>query len=418
MVSAACDRAESDPLALKACLEVWTGEALASAHESDRRYAEQAQISEIDGVPFAVKANFSVARHPHHAGIAGWVGRRATEGAAIITQLRQAGAIPMALTNMDEGALGAETNNPRFGRTRNPWNAALSVGGSSGGSAAAVAAGLCPFALGTDTLGSVRIPAAYCGVVGFKPSFGVLSMLGVIPLAQRFDHSGVIAQTAPDIELIWKVLTPTAQCTVPKKPIIAIGRWSPSEDDDPEFIEAYAAATELLSEIATLKEVDISSFTGEEVRKAAFLLVAREACESFPDALLPDARGYSDAFRGMLQWAHDKPLSDILKAQDQLDGAATRLNMALDSVDALVMPTVTHAPFEATKSAPKTQADFTAIVNAAGVPVLTLPASTFGTPPFAIQILASRGDDDAVLSLASKFEAARGAVLSPATESV
>jgi aspartyl-tRNA(Asn)/glutamyl-tRNA(Gln) amidotransferase subunit A len=107
---------------------------------------------------------------------------------------------------MEEAALGAVTNNPHFGKTHNPLRHGYTAGGSSGGSAAAVAAGMVRVALGTDTMGSCRIPAAYCGVVGFKPSYGRISMSGVEPLSRRLDHVGILANTVADVRDVFAVL--------------------------------------------------------------------------------------------------------------------------------------------------------------------------------------------------------------------
>ena len=118
--------------------------------------------------------------------------------AEVIRRLRAAGAVILGKLNMQEGALGAVNDNPHHGRTTNPFRDGYTPGGSSGGSGAAVAAGLCAAALGTDTGGSVRIPAAYCGVVGLKPSFGLVSTRGVVPLSLRLDHVGPLTRTVAD----------------------------------------------------------------------------------------------------------------------------------------------------------------------------------------------------------------------------
>ena len=155
---------------------------------------------------FAIKSNIAVAGLAWTAGIGAYRQRIATSDAFVVERLRLAGATIVGSVNMEEAALGAVTDNPHFGRTHNPRRIGYTSGGSSGGSAAAVAAGLARVALGTDTMGSCRIPAACCGVVGFKPSFGRISVRGVEPLSRRLDHVGVLAATVKDVQTCFNVL--------------------------------------------------------------------------------------------------------------------------------------------------------------------------------------------------------------------
>ncbi|MDP9102540.1 MAG: amidase, partial [Pseudomonadota bacterium] len=152
--------------ALGAFVHVDAEGAHAAAHASAERWRTGKALSPIDGAPIAVKANIAVRGFPWHAGIEAYRTRIAEEDAECIRALRAAGAVILGLTNMHEGAFGATTDNPTFGRTHNPWRHGTTAGGSSGGSGAAVAAGLCAGALGSDTLGSVRIPASFTGTYG------------------------------------------------------------------------------------------------------------------------------------------------------------------------------------------------------------------------------------------------------------
>ena len=151
-----------------------------------------------DGQALAIKDNIDVAGLHASAGMQALRDRVAERDAACIEKLRRQGAVFLGKTLMDEAALGASGDNPWFGRCHNPARHGFTPGGSSSGSAAAVAAGLCDAALGTDTLGSVRIPASYCGVVGYLPSRGMISAEGVMPLMPEFDRVGVLARTVAD----------------------------------------------------------------------------------------------------------------------------------------------------------------------------------------------------------------------------
>ncbi|MGB8436452.1 MAG: amidase, partial [Burkholderiales bacterium] len=169
--------------------------AQAAARSSDERWHRGASWGPLDGIPLAVKDNIDVAGLPAAAGIGAFKARIAQRDATCIARLRERGAVFLGKTLMDEAALGALGDNSVFGRCHNPRALDHTAGGSSSGSAAAVAAGLCIAALGTDTLGSVRIPASYCGIVGFVPSTGRVDSTGVLPLAPSLDRIGVLART-------------------------------------------------------------------------------------------------------------------------------------------------------------------------------------------------------------------------------
>ena len=173
--------------------------ALAAASASDQRR----QAGALEGLPVAVKDNIDVAGVRTTAGM----GTRrdappASADSPSVAALRGAGAILVGKLNMHEAAMGADNDNPFFGACHNPHRHGYTPGGSSGGSGAAVAAGLCAAALGTDTMGSVRIPASYCGVVGLKPSWGAVSTRGTVALCRRLDHIGPLARSARDLRVL------------------------------------------------------------------------------------------------------------------------------------------------------------------------------------------------------------------------
>jgi aspartyl-tRNA(Asn)/glutamyl-tRNA(Gln) amidotransferase subunit A len=180
--------------------------ALAEARAADARSAMGKRLGPLDGIPVGLKDNIDVAGVPTTNGFGGGPLRIPGEDAAVTRHLRDAGVVILGKLAMHEGALGATTDNPHHGRTHNPFRYSHSPGGSSGGSGAAVAAGLCCAALGTDTGGSVRIPASWCGVVGLKPSYGLISTRGVVPLSHRLDHVGPLTRTVADAALLMDTL--------------------------------------------------------------------------------------------------------------------------------------------------------------------------------------------------------------------
>jgi aspartyl-tRNA(Asn)/glutamyl-tRNA(Gln) amidotransferase subunit A len=171
-------------------------DAATQAARADASRSVGAPHSALHGVPFGIKDNIAVKGWPHTASSVVLKDAVAAEDATVITRLRHASAVLLAQTVMHELAFGMTSINPHLGAVRNPWDPTRICGGSSGGSAAAVAAGLAPAALGSDTGGSVRCPAALCGIAGFKPSFGAVSRHGVVPLGYSLDTVGPLARTA------------------------------------------------------------------------------------------------------------------------------------------------------------------------------------------------------------------------------
>ena len=163
-------------------------------------FVDLTQEQPRDGLAWAAKSNIAVQGLPVTAGCEAYRSRISEADAEVIKRIRASGGTLLGTVNMHEGALGATTDNETYGRTKNPWNTDYTPGGSSGGSGAAVAAGLCDVALGTDTMGSVRIPAAYCGVQGHKPTYGLVPETGVVPLSTTLDHVGPLAR---DVETLW-----------------------------------------------------------------------------------------------------------------------------------------------------------------------------------------------------------------------
>ncbi|MEX2447052.1 MAG: amidase [Dehalococcoidia bacterium] len=206
LTEAAFARIDATDATLNAFVRLMRGSALAEAEAAEQRARTRRRRSALDGIPVAVKDIFDTAGVVTSAGTAAFRERVPVEDATAVTRLREAGAAVIGKTNTHELALGGTTYNVHYGPTHNPWAPDHVPGGSSGGSAAAVAAGLGLGALGTDTGGSVRIPAAFCGITGHKPTYGLVGRGGVVPLALTLDHVGPMARTAFDCALMLEVL--------------------------------------------------------------------------------------------------------------------------------------------------------------------------------------------------------------------
>ncbi|MEK7219649.1 MAG: amidase, partial [candidate division NC10 bacterium] len=200
------DRIQRSDGDLLAYITVLPGEALAAATAAEREIARGNYLGPLHGIPIALKDLVLTRGIRTTCGsriLADWV---PDTDATVTTRLAEAGAILLGKLNMHEFAYGPTGVNPHYGTSRNPWDCQRMPGGSSSGSAVAVAAGLCAGALGTDTGGSVRIPAALCGLVGLKPTYGRVSRAGVIPLAWSLDHVGPMTRTVTDAALLLQVL--------------------------------------------------------------------------------------------------------------------------------------------------------------------------------------------------------------------
>lgn len=362
--------------------------ALAAARACDAR----AVPLPLDGVTFGIKSNIAVKGQPWTAGMALHRERIATRDAGVVTRLREAGAIILGTVNMHEAALGATTDNAFFGRTLNPHNLGRTPGGSSGGSGAAVAAGLCDVALGTDTLGSVRIPAAYNGVYGLKPTHGAVGDEGLQPLARDLDAIGPLARSLDLLERVWGVIGASSPGSATRLMLL---------DDlvgievEPAVRAAYdraVAALDLPRTTLTLTD------TPQAIRLAGFIAAGRELAADLGDhdpALISPELSYMLSF-----------CTGAAASPDVLTRTRDALLAALGDDGVLLTPTAPQVAF-AHGRAPVNQADFTGLANIAGCPALSIPAGRDGDGmPIGVQLIGPPGSEGALFAVARTLDAA------------
>ena len=386
------------------------------AHMADRRRRDGV-IGRLDGIPLALKDNFDMAGWPTRVGLPGRE-YPAQEDAHVVARLRASGAILVGKTNMDEGALGAATDNPHFGATHNPHRHGYSAGGSSGGAAAAVAAGLAVAAVGSDSLGSIRIPASYCGVYALKPTHGEISARGLVPAARRLDAVGLLARSAEDLTVLLQVLAgydADDARSRRRRVAFALPDWEPGNlrtgllpdlaaaGVQPAVIEVFEAAlAKLPHALGDRRRVDFADWDFARTRRAGLLLMEAEMLGTFAADLANTERPVSTRFRNLLGYAAGKSAADYAVADRVLDAATLKMRRLFAQVDVLVLPTTPQGAFPLDGPIPDSQADLTSFASLAGCPAVSLPMGTLPDGlPIGLQLVGARGSDLRLLELAS-----------------
>ena len=417
LVARCLQRIEADNPRINAVLAVDGARALEAAAAADRRRQSGQALSPIDGLPFGVKDNIDVAGFVTTGGLGGSRRQPAREDAPAVAQLRSAGALPLAKLNLHEGALGVTSHNVHHGHCHNPLKPGFSPGGSSGGSAAAVAAGFVPFALGTDSMGSIRIPAACCGVLGLKASRHRISAEGTVVVSRRLDHVGPIAAALSDMEILLPLLEgqqadsqpspaePSADtkpsAAVPPRRHFRYHRQLAELGVQPDIASAFATLIDALKEAGhTVQPVDVCHIDRGAYRRARLLV-----CEA--DMLTVSADWFdrpaalSAELAALLDWVRGRSALDLARADGLLDQGAEEMMRMLGDADAWLSPTIPLPAPALSEPAPTGMADLTALANMAGVPALSLPMPLAGADlPAGLQLVGHEGSDYRLLKTA------------------
>ena len=349
----------------------------------------------LAGMTIGIKSNIMVAGLPWTGGMGLYRNRIADRDAQVVQQLRGAGAAIVGTLNMHEAALGATTDNIFYGRTSNPHRIGHTPGGSSGGSGAAVAAGLCDAALGTDTLGSVRIPAAYNGVYGLKPTHGAVSNDGLAMLEPNFDCIGPLARSLDLLERVWRVIGPASGTTTPLTRLVYI----PDLMDvavEPGVATAYHRALERLSlPRRTLAFEDAIT----AIRMAGLVDAARWLIGDLGAARHEQADLISPELHFILNYAEPLQPQPALLARTK-----ARLITALGNDGVLLLPTAPQAAFPH-GIAPSNQADFTCLASIAGLPAIAIPVGLDDQGlPVGVQVVGPAHSECALFALARSLD--------------
>lgn len=413
-------RIEAGNTVWNAFSKVHTKETMAEAARADTSRGVGIPRGPLHGLPIAVKDNIAVAGWPQTASSFVLKDAVAQTDATVVTRLRNSGAVMLGQTVMHELALGMTSINPHLGAVRNPWDPRRICGGSSGGSAAAVAAGLTPAALGSDTGGSVRSPAALCGIAGFKPSFGAVSRHGVVPLGYTLDTVGPLAKTAAQCLAIHEAMAgadPLDDATLlyrprlrnaPKLSELRVGLPRPffadSMEEDVRH-EVNLAVKRLEVAGARVEEVDFPELGA--LNHAASLTLLSEAAAAFgwtlkqPEQVGADVRGRFE--QGLLILAADYQHAQRLRAHwmREMESLFAECDLLLTPACPVVAPLIDDPFVEfggARVDARTALSRYLRSINFLGLPAMSLPCGIDGQGmPVAVQLVGAFAEDEFLL---------------------
>ncbi len=435
VVTAALKRIEARDRELNCFTAVTAQTALADAEKIDRDLAAGVDPGPLSGVPFAVKNLFDI------AGLTTLAGSKinaenapATQDATGVAALKRAGAVLVGALNMDEYAYGFVTENSHYGPTHNPHDLNHIAGGSSGGSAAAVAAGLVPLTLGSDTNGSIRVPAAFCGVFGLKPTYGRLSRAGAVLFASSFDHIGPFARSVRDIAMSFDVLQGPDDkdpvCT-DRPPEPCLPQLSQGIEDlriaiasdyfaKGAFPDALQAVEQVASALNVRERVTLPE--AHRARAAAFVITACEGANLHLASLRSRPQDFDPATRDRFLAGALIPAIWYIQAQRFRSWYRDRVREVFRNVDVILAPTTPcPAPLIGQQTMTLDGEEilvrphlglFTQPLSFIGLPVLSVPIQHPNALPLGVQLVAAPYNEALILRVAAALEA-KGVVVAP-----
>src|SRR5581483_4391494 len=413
------ERIAAENPTLNAFIRVMVDEALQQAHERDRELAAGRDRGPLHGVPISIKDLIDMRGVPTTAASRVREGHVANRDAAVVAHLREAGAVIVGKTNLHEFAFGTTNEDSAFGPARNPHDTTRSPGGSSGGSAASVAAGMALATIGTDTGGSIRIPAAACGIVGLKPTIGEVSTEGVVPLSRTFDHVGPLTQCVTDAFLVHHALLGD-HIALPPAPMplhgvrVAIPRRYFCDVLDADVRARFEAAVERLRSAGVhvddieIRHADLISTIYLHISLPDAAAYHASTLDAMPERYTPNVRVRLEMGRYILA-------EDYVRALAGRDALRREVDAALTQHDALVLPTL---PIPAPTIGATTvdvagrpeavramMLRLTQPFNVTGHPAISIPAGTTASGmPVGVQLVGCRMQTDLLLRLAHACE--------------
>lgn len=420
LTQACLERIERLNPTLNTFAKVTAHEALFQAKRRDEERHQGQGRGPLHGIPIALKDNIDTAGVRTTAASAQFAHRVPDEDAEVVRQLKNDGAVILGKLNLHEFAYGTTSLVSHYGPVRNPWDPERIAGGSSGGSAAAVAAGLCYGALGTDTAGSIRLPAACCGIVGLKPTAGLVSARGVIPLSWTFDHVGPMCRTVEDTALLLTALAGYDPQDPASERMELENYWGALRRDMaglrigvldefvplPEAQASWKDAVEVFRSLgATVEQAQLPPDTN-----AAYLpLFMAEVWAYHADLYEQFPERYQPETRARLENQTPVTAAQYIEARHALIRVRRAIEDTFTQFDALIAPTTPGAAplIRECRHPLSLSPEFTRPFNTLGLPAISIPYGfTQDGLPLGLQIAGPRGGDATVLALAHAYEQA------------
>ncbi|MEO9470059.1 MULTISPECIES: amidase family protein [Sphingomonadales] len=365
----------------------------------------------LNGMTIGIKANIAVQGMPWTGGLEAYRTRIAKQDAESVARLRAAGAAIIGTLNMEEAALGAKTDNPFFGPTHNPHQIGHTPGGSSGGSGAAVAAGLCDAALGTDTMGSVRIPAAYCGIYGLKPGRGAISQDGLELVDASLDSIGPLARSLDTLDTVSRVLIDGYDNSQAIDNIILLDQLGGVKCEQAVLDGYQIAKTAMAAERSFSLPHPLT-----RIRFAGFIMSSLGLSKELGDILANNPDGLSAHLKHLLTFGPKRSADDLAEDRAILAEVGDAVQSAVGETGALLLPTAPQAAFSHDDAAPANQADFTCLANIAGLPSITIPSGRNAEGmPVAVQLVGAAGNEAGLVAKAKELDSSLSAYQPPET---
>ena len=366
------------------------------------------KVSKIDGELITVKPNIKVENFPYTGGIKHFEGSFSKNDDPIIKRIKENGGIVIGSTNMDEAAFGGDTSTSFYGRCINPNNKELSVGGSSGGSAAAIASGLVNFSIGTDTMGSIRIPASYCGIVGFKPSSSMTNNKDLILLSDTYDTIGFHSNNVFNINNLYKIINSSIH-NCDYKPINNIKCLVPNQifnnDINKDVIEGFKEALLKIGKNGiNIEYNDMHFWEPNFHRKLLLKIVENEGAKNLKELLENKASYITEHLRNNLFFGKSIDKQEIKNIRLELEIIKNQIKTIYKEFDLILMPTTPQNSFNIKDKPPENQANLTSLANIADLPAISLPYKNGGKTFHSLQVLAAQHNDEFLLKTSSFFE--------------